>query len=179
MRPSSSQRSARQVETHQRRIRRRTADSWTWQFNYALHLFKPVLYKELDSVDVTERATERFNAWLHRRLENSVFTQCASWYRVGQAGKVSSIWPGPIALFWWETLWVRWGDYEVRGARRSLWALRRRLAAVARLLVAVSVAGAAGALWHSKAPSEKIFDALRSYLVRTAYSWTRADIDYS
>ncbi|KAI0314700.1 FAD/NAD-P-binding domain-containing protein [Amylostereum chailletii] len=70
------------------------------QFNYALKLFKPVLDGALAAFEPTAAATDRYNAWLQRRLSNSVWTQCQSWYRVGTEGKIFSTFPGAMALFW-------------------------------------------------------------------------------
>ncbi|KAI0034043.1 FAD/NAD-P-binding domain-containing protein [Vararia minispora EC-137] len=115
------------------------------QFNYALQLFKPVIDKELETIEVTEEATVRFNNWIQQRMDTSIFVNCSSWYRVGQQGKVAAIWPSTIFQFWWNLLRVNWSDYETAGKYRSRWVFRRRLAVVARLLVTLVLVGVAGA----------------------------------
>jgi hypothetical protein len=54
-----------------------------------------------------------------------VWVQCVSWYRTGGAGKVSSIFPGPMLLFGWWVRKPRWGDYVVQAAtgrwERRMW----------------------------------------------------------
>ncbi|KZP31875.1 hypothetical protein FIBSPDRAFT_944502 [Athelia psychrophila] len=86
---------------------------------YILKMIAPVLYGAASSFSVTPAACDAYNAKIRRRLEGSVLTQCVSWYRAeGGTGKVTSVFPGPITLFWW---WMRkpvWGDYEVMGGER-------------------------------------------------------------
>jgi hypothetical protein len=136
------------------------------QFNYALQLFKPVLYKELDSVDVTEKAMTRFNTWIQKCIDNSVFTQCTSWYRIGQTGRVAQIWPSAVVQFWWMTLWVKWGDYTTQGKRKGSWLFRRRSATVLRYLLMTSVVFLAGAVGTGRLTRNEVVDVLKHYVVR-------------
>jgi len=45
--------------------------------------------------DVREDAAERFDAEIQRRLEHTVWTKCASWYREAN-GRVTANWPGTM-----------------------------------------------------------------------------------
>ncbi|KAF9024211.1 FAD/NAD(P)-binding domain-containing protein [Hymenopellis radicata] len=74
------------------------------QTNFALKLIKPIMQGRVASVDVTEAATDAWNARLQKRMKGSVFMDCVSWYRVGQTGKVHATFPGSAVLFWW---WMR------------------------------------------------------------------------
>ena len=61
---------------------------------------------------------------LQERLENSVWSQCASWYRAGARGRIFGTFPGPVVLLWWWLRKPRWDDYEVKGPDAEQW--RRR-----------------------------------------------------
>ena len=115
------------------------------QINYAIQLIKPVLARKARSFTVQEGATDRYNAWLEKRIGGSVFTACASYYRSSQGGKNVAIFPGPLALFWWFCRTVRWSDYRAVGAEK--WEKERRrtkvLSVLAALLLVVGVAGLA------------------------------------
>ncbi|KAJ7184662.1 hypothetical protein C8R46DRAFT_464998 [Mycena filopes] len=85
------------------------------QINYITQFVKPVLDGLVSTFDVTTRATDAYNELIHARLARSVFVGCASWYRTGGEGKISSIFPGPMLLYGW---WVRrpkWADFHVKG----------------------------------------------------------------
>ncbi|KAJ7060294.1 hypothetical protein C8F01DRAFT_1369948 [Mycena amicta] len=102
------------------------------QINYIFKFIQPILSGLVKTFTVTPQATDAYNTLIHTRLARSVFVQCVSWYRRGGEGKVSSIFPGPMALFAW---WVRrpvWGDYEIGGAsdewkRKVRWETLRRM----------------------------------------------------
>ena len=55
---------------------------------------------------------------------NSVWTQCASWYRAGAQGRIFSTFPGPLILLWWWLRKPRWDDYEIKGPGAEQWRLR-------------------------------------------------------
>jgi hypothetical protein len=65
------------------------------QIPYILQLLAPVRSGALTSVVPTEAATDKYNDMLDERLENSVWTQCASWYRAGARGRIFSTFSGP------------------------------------------------------------------------------------
>ncbi|KAF9032932.1 hypothetical protein BJ165DRAFT_1534821 [Panaeolus papilionaceus] len=78
------------------------------QINYILQLIKPVLQRRVLSIEVTEKAADEYDDKVQKRLSKSVFTQCLSWYRVGQTGKVTNAFPGSSTMFW---LWLRKPDW--------------------------------------------------------------------
>jgi hypothetical protein len=78
----------------------------------------------LTSVVPTDAATDKYNDMLQERLGNSVWTQCASWYRAGAQGRIFSTFPGPLVLLWWWLRRPRWDDFEVEGPGVEQW--RRR-----------------------------------------------------
>ncbi|THH17022.1 hypothetical protein EW146_g3719 [Bondarzewia mesenterica] len=90
------------------------------QVKYALKVIKPVIDNQFASVEPTVHASESYNGHIQRRLAESVFTQCSSWYRVGSGGKIFSMWPGPVTTFWWWTRKVRWSDYLVSRNRTGV-----------------------------------------------------------
>jgi len=88
------------------------------QINYILQLIKPVLDGKATAFDVTSRANDEYNAKIQKRLDNSVFMQCMSWYRTGGNGKVSNVFPGSGTLLW---CWLRrpvWDHYIVTNGQR-------------------------------------------------------------
>jgi len=91
------------------------------QIPHILQLLAPVRSGVLTSVAPTDAATDKYNDMLQARLENSVWTQCASWYRTGSQGRIFSTFPGPLVLLWW---WLRkplWDDFEVQGPNAEQW----------------------------------------------------------
>ncbi|KAI0300612.1 FAD/NAD-P-binding domain-containing protein [Multifurca ochricompacta] len=112
---------------------------------YLLKFLAPIRSGLLTSIAPTDVATEQYNDMLQERLENSVWTQCASWYRVGSRGRIFSTFPGPLALLWWWLRNFRWEDHEVRGPGARQW--RRRHGRSRKALFAtVTLIGALGAL---------------------------------
>ncbi|PPQ99174.1 hypothetical protein CVT24_009265 [Panaeolus cyanescens] len=79
------------------------------QINYILQLIKPILERKISSIEVEEKATDEYDAKIQKRLSKSVFTQCLSWYRVGQTGKITNAFPGSGTTFW---LWLRKPDWS-------------------------------------------------------------------
>ncbi|KZP06262.1 hypothetical protein FIBSPDRAFT_1053627 [Athelia psychrophila] len=84
------------------------------QAQYILKIIAPAPYGAASSFSVTPTTCDAYNARIQRRLEGLVLMRCVSWYRAeGGTGKVTSVFSGPVTLFWW---WMRkpvWGDYEV------------------------------------------------------------------
>ncbi|KIL65745.1 hypothetical protein M378DRAFT_125196 [Amanita muscaria Koide BX008] len=112
------------------------------QIEYILQLIKPVLDGKASSFDVTSDATNEYNAKIQKRLSNSVFMQCTSWYRSGNDGKVSNIFPGSGMLMWW---WLRkpvWDHYQVSTDGKR-WKEEREAAQKSRQYVLVSAVAAA------------------------------------
>ena len=91
------------------------------QIPLILQLLAPVRSGALTSVAPTDVATDKYNDMLQERLENSVWSQCASWYRVGARGRIFSTFPGPLVLLWWWLRKPRWADFEVKGPGAEQW----------------------------------------------------------
>jgi hypothetical protein len=89
-------------------------------------------------LEVKEEPTREYNAWLDRRLENTVWAKGSSFYRLGQNrnGRIfvsdlvlffpfprllttspspcllpKTNWPAPIALYWWQNSSPKWQDW--------------------------------------------------------------------
>jgi hypothetical protein len=116
------------------------------QVTYLLQLLEPVRAGVLKSVVPTDAATDRYNDMLQERLENSVWSQCASWYRVGGRGRIFSTFPGPLALLWWWLRKLRWEDHEIKGPGAEAWRRRHARWSYKGLFVKVTMAGAFGML---------------------------------
>ncbi|KAI0311991.1 FAD/NAD-P-binding domain-containing protein [Amylostereum chailletii] len=116
------------------------------QVLYALKLMKPIVDGTLTTFEPTSAATDEYNNWLQRRLVNSVYTQCHSWYRAGSdgSGKIFSKFPGPLTLFWWFVRSPRWQDYTVDGPGRASWQRKGKIIAVVRTAAVVTGIGAVG-----------------------------------
>ena len=91
-----------------------------------LELIKPVLRGELETVEVADEATARYNDKIQARLRKSVFVDCVSWYRKGSDGKVTSIFPGFATVFWWWFRRVNWRDYRVSPIEPARWEKKQR-----------------------------------------------------
>jgi hypothetical protein len=101
----------------------------------------------LTSVVPTDAATDKYNDMLQARLDNSVWTQCASWYRAGARGRIFSTFPGPLVLLWWWLRKPRWDDFEIQGPGAEQWRrshgsrARKAWVATAVLVAALGVLG--------------------------------------
>ncbi|KAJ9106731.1 hypothetical protein QFC19_003043 [Naganishia cerealis] len=64
-------------------------------------------------LEVKEEPTREYNAWLDRRLENTVWAKGSSFYRLGKErnGRIFTNWPAPIALYWWQNSSPKWQDW--------------------------------------------------------------------
>lgn len=122
------------------------------QINYALKLFKPVANSIFASVEPTLAAMNLYNDWLRRRLENSVWTQCLSWYRAGSEGKIFSTFPGPVLLLWWFMRTVKWTDYKVTPVKGKAqeWKKSRRIGQSVTMITALGVLCLGGLVWGNK-----------------------------
>ena len=114
------------------------------QVIYLLQLLEPVRAGALNSVAPTDAATDRYNDKLQERLEDSVWSQCASWYRVGGRGRIFSTFPGPLVLFWWWLRNLRWEDHEIEGPGAEKWRRRHAWWSYKRQLGTATLAGALG-----------------------------------
>jgi len=130
------------------------------QVNYALQLIEPVIKGTASSFEVKEEATDKYNDMIQYRLSRSVFTQCVSWYRAGGDGKVSSIFPGPLTLFWW---WLRspvWKDYKAVGAER--WVKQRRVARIRQFVGFISLSVFSTWLLSNRVPVVQLWTNLHN-----------------
>ncbi|KAF8495884.1 FAD/NAD-P-binding domain-containing protein [Russula emetica] len=112
------------------------------QVPYLLQLLEPLRAGLLKSVAPTDLATDRYNDMLQERLQDTVWSQCASWYRVGGRGRIASTFPGPLVLFWWWLRRICWEDYEIKGPGAEEWRRRRHTqCSYKSLLVTVALVG--------------------------------------
>jgi hypothetical protein len=65
-------------------------------------------------VDVRPEVEERYDGEVQRRLANSVWTTCASWYRQDD-GRVSTNWPGLVTEYDRRTRKLDLADYRTVG----------------------------------------------------------------
>ncbi|KAH8823608.1 hypothetical protein DL96DRAFT_1615026 [Flagelloscypha sp. PMI_526] len=91
------------------------------QTTLLLNLIKPVLYPTpknvYDIFEVKPEAFEKYNTWLQKRLNKTVWVGgCGNWYRVKDQegsgeGKVVMMFPGQMTLFWWLNKKIKKGDW--------------------------------------------------------------------
>jgi len=110
------------------------------QVDYIIQLIKPILERQVSSVEVKTDPTDRYNAKIHGLLNKSLFTQCLSWYRVGGEGKITNIFPGSATTFWW---WLRKPNWDhFTGVGTDTWRdnlRRKRFASIIRYLCLASL----------------------------------------
>ena len=116
------------------------------QVPYLLQLLKPVRAGVLNSVAPTDAATDRYNDMLQKRLDDSVWSQCASWYRTSSRGRIFSTFPGPLVELWWWLRTLRWEDHEIEGPGAEKWRRRHARWSWTRLLLTVALADTLGTL---------------------------------
>ncbi|KZP31878.1 hypothetical protein FIBSPDRAFT_944506 [Athelia psychrophila] len=73
-------------------------------------MIAPVFSGAASSFVVTPAACDAYNAKIQRRLEGSVLMQCVPWYRAGGTRQVTSVFPGPVTLFWCRMRKPVWGS---------------------------------------------------------------------
>ncbi|KAG7093754.1 hypothetical protein E1B28_007403 [Marasmius oreades] len=83
------------------------------EIGYALNFIQLLLSGAITSFEVKNESTEEYNELIQRRLKNSVFVTCASWYRKDNNGKISYIFPGSATRFWWGLRKVNWKHFNV------------------------------------------------------------------
>lgn len=71
---------------------------------------RPVIEGKARSFEVQREISHAYNDALQRRIGNTTWVSCQSYYRTGN-GKVIATFPGPVILFWYLTRKVNWSDY--------------------------------------------------------------------
>ncbi|KAH7929753.1 FAD/NAD(P)-binding domain-containing protein [Leucogyrophana mollusca] len=96
------------------------------QAQYVCKLIRPILEGKTKSLEVTVEATNKYNAWIQKRMRNTVFLDCFSYYRGDGRDGVRNIatFPGMMSLFWWITRNPHWDDFRAVGGER--WTQQRR-----------------------------------------------------
>ncbi|EGO18695.1 hypothetical protein SERLADRAFT_454280 [Serpula lacrymans var. lacrymans S7.9] len=51
------------------------------QIKYILQLIKPIIKGKMKTLEVKAEATDEYNNWIQKRMQNTVFTECFSYYR--------------------------------------------------------------------------------------------------
>ncbi|KAG1756602.1 uncharacterized protein EDB91DRAFT_1093541 [Suillus paluster] len=115
------------------------------QVSYILKLIKPIIDGKVKSLEVTQKATASYNTWIRKRMENTIFLGCLSYYRGDSRKGVRNVatFPGMIALYWWIVRKPRWDDFRVVGGEQ--WSYqRRKVALIKYALVALTISGTIG-----------------------------------
>jgi hypothetical protein len=85
-----------------------------FQIQHTMQLIKPILTGAVRSFAVREEASSKYNLWVQKRLAQTVWNFCHSYYRRESAnGKIFVTFPGPVSLFWWLARSPRYSDYEM------------------------------------------------------------------
>jgi len=122
-----------------------TVASIECQVDYIIKVLRPMAKSQsaITSIEVTAQAEERYNAWLHERLNNTVWQGgCQSWYRQDN-GKITATWPGTFIHYWWKLRRPNFSHYVARsknGTPQSL--LVYRLTSLLNVLLLLGIMGA-------------------------------------
>lgn len=94
------------------------------QVDYAIKsLFKPLLDRRFDVIEVKRTAEETTTQKTHQGLTATVFAgDCSNWY-IGEFGRNAASWPGYARTFWMATYFPNWQAFNMKGGSR-LWPLR-------------------------------------------------------
>ncbi|EGN93331.1 hypothetical protein SERLA73DRAFT_64246, partial [Serpula lacrymans var. lacrymans S7.3] len=109
------------------------------QIKYILQLIKPIIKGKMKTLEVKAEATDEYNNWIQKRMQNTVFTECFSYYRGdGRDGpKNIATFPGTMVLFWWIARKPRWEHFKVEGENGGVegrWSRQKRMGTMALLL---------------------------------------------
>ncbi|KAF6757314.1 hypothetical protein DFP72DRAFT_1168556 [Ephemerocybe angulata] len=86
------------------------------QMNLVLPLIRRLGSTDIDTIEVTQRASNKYNRTLRKRFRNSVWNTFAGRsYKTEESGKHTFLFPGCATLFWWWTRSPRWQDFLVNG----------------------------------------------------------------
>jgi hypothetical protein len=113
------------------------------QVQYALQLIKPIIDTQARSFVVKSQASDKYNHWLQAKLKDTVWDDCASWYRRDGSGKNGATFPGSLTYFWWLLYRPTWEDFsavEASGWEKEI-KRRRRMAALMSSSIAITVIG--------------------------------------
>jgi hypothetical protein len=100
------------------------------QVDYAIKsLFKPLLDRRFDVIEVKQTAEEVTTQKTHQGLQMTVFAgDCSNWY-IGKFGRNAASWPGYARTFWMATYFPDWKAFNMKGGSRlwPLWKALRKL----------------------------------------------------
>jgi len=120
------------------------------QILYALQLIKPVIEGKAKSFEVRREVSEGYNTDLQKRLSETVWTSCKSYYRQGNNGtsndgKIVATFPGSLFRQWRITRYVDWNAFV--GVDAEAWERERKkqgtLTAVKKVVLGMMFAGLA------------------------------------
>lgn len=85
------------------------------QAEYAVQCMKAMQARELDAIEVTQAAQDRFNHDLQERLAKTTWadSRCQSWYKTPD-GRITQNWGGDTREYRKATETVAWPDYSVK-----------------------------------------------------------------
>ncbi|KAF7536649.1 hypothetical protein G7054_g4356 [Neopestalotiopsis clavispora] len=91
------------------------------QADYAVaSLFKPLLDKRANRIEVKQTVEDTTTNAIHRELANTVFAgDCSNWY-IGNYGRNAASWPGLARSYWAATYFPEWSAFNMDGGS-SLW----------------------------------------------------------
>ncbi|KAK7683098.1 hypothetical protein QCA50_013771 [Cerrena zonata] len=124
------------------------------QVNYIMQVIKPILKGLATSFEPTDTASDIYNERIQSKLASSVWSGCSSWYRTnGGKGKITGLFPGTFAEFWWTLRTPVWGDFTVKSGSR--WQRRRTLSKVVNTVLGLGLVGAG---WYAVQNPEIVQD---------------------
>lgn len=83
------------------------------QTRYLTEVVGRLAEDDVSLVEVRPEVLDRYDAVVQRRLEDTVWASCESWYREGGAGRITTNWPGTVDEFADRTATVDWSELVV------------------------------------------------------------------
>ncbi|KAJ3302598.1 hypothetical protein HDV03_004849 [Kappamyces sp. JEL0829] len=87
------------------------------QLNHTIPYIRKLLDPACRIIKVTQAAESNYAAWINRNAEKLLWKHSPSeesgWYFDKDTGKTSVLYPNYQSWYWWDTLWVKWGDFQV------------------------------------------------------------------
>jgi len=87
------------------------------QITMIINLLRPLLENGVQSLVIKEEEEDRYSDEIQSRLNNTVFSQCSSWYRNGSTGKIHAAKPGFYFEYWWRTRSTDFSKYIQKGGK--------------------------------------------------------------
>ncbi|EJT97391.1 FAD/NADP-binding domain-containing protein [Dacryopinax primogenitus] len=89
------------------------------QVRFVCKVIQHMLQVKASYVEPTPQADARFNSWVQKELQDTVYgmDKVQSWYKTA-SGKIHTVWPKSGLAFYWMMMFPKWDEMEFVGGRR-------------------------------------------------------------